>query len=101
MILIFTTLNSKETARKIGKAMLEARLIACVNYFPIESSYWWKGKIEEDKEILMILKTRGPNLVKIEEFINKHAANEIPEIVAIKPFKVNKPYSDWLETEIK
>ena len=49
MILIFTTLNKKEAAEKIGKELLRKRIIACYNLLPVESAYWWKGKIEEEK----------------------------------------------------
>lgn len=101
MILIFTTFHKKGDAQKIGKALLAQRLIGCYNLFPIESAYWWKGKIENDKEILMILKTKAANFKKIESYIHKHSGYEVPEITAVKASQVNRPYLDWLESEIK
>lgn len=101
MILIFTTFHNKADARKIGKALLKQRFIACYNLFPVESAYWWKGKVLDDKETLMILKTKEANFAKIEAYIKKKSGYEIPEIIAVKAAKVNKSYSDWLESEIK
>ncbi|HSX19406.1 MAG TPA: divalent-cation tolerance protein CutA, partial [Candidatus Saccharimonadales bacterium] len=77
MILIFVTIHKKEDAVKIGKGLLQKKLIACYNLFPIESAYWWKGKIEENKEILMILKTKQVNFEQIETYIKEHSGYEV------------------------
>lgn len=99
MILIFTTFNKKSEAIKIGKLLLKERLIACYNLFPIESGYWWKGKIVDDKEFLMILKTKDANFSKIESFVKKHHSYKVPEIIAIKTSTVSKSYLNWLNAE--
>lgn len=101
MFLIFTTLHQKEDAVKIGKGLLKQRLIACYNLFPVESAYWWKGKIEDDNETLMILKTKETNFKKIEAYIKKHSGYEVPKIVAQKASKVNRPYLNWINEETK
>lgn len=126
MILIFATFNIKTIALKIGKALLKQRLIACYNLWSVESAYWWhapsksqhepstnssvktnakirpgKGKILDEKEILMILKTKESNFAKIESYIKKHSGYEVPEVVAIKADKVNQPYLDWIDKETK
>lgn len=100
MILILTTFGKKTEAVKIGKALLEKKLIACYNLFPVDSSYRWKGKIVDDKELLMIIKTKDKNFAKVEDFIKGNHSYEIPEIVAIKAEKVGKPYLKWLMEEL-
>jgi|SRR3990167_167939 len=99
MVLIFTTSRKKFDAIKIGKGLLKARLIACYNLFPVESSYWWKGEILNEKEILMILKTKESNFKKIEAYIKKLSGYEIPEVIAIRPTIVNTGYLDWILKE--
>ena len=101
MILIFTTLEKKETAVKIGKELLRKRVIACYNLFPVESAYLWKGKIEEENEVLMICKARKENFEKVEKYLTLHSDYEIPEIVAVETSYVNKPYLDWINAETK
>lgn len=96
MILILSTFSNKEEARKIGKGLLEQKLIACYNLLPVESSYWWKKKIVDEKEILMIMKT-NKNFADVEKFIIKHHSYNTPEIVAIKPKQVSKKYLKWVE----
>lgn len=49
IISIYITYPNIEEAKKICTHLLEQKLIACANYFPIESAYWWKGKIENEK----------------------------------------------------
>lgn len=58
-ILIYTTFPSPEDAKRVGKALVERRLAACVNIFPGMISYYeWKGSLEEDQETAMLIKTR-------------------------------------------
>lgn len=99
MILILTTANNKSAAHKIGSCLLKIRLIACYSLTPVESAYWWKGKIEKSKEFMLILKAQKKNYEKIELQINKLSNYENPEIISIKPEKVAKKYQKWLLKE--
>ncbi len=99
MILIFTTITSKVIAYKLGRKLLELKLIACYNLTEVESSYWWEGEIKMGTEALMILKTKEENFDKIETFLKENSGYEVPEIVSVKPEKVNQPYLDWIEKE--
>lgn len=99
VVIIQTTVQTKEKAREIGKGLLEARLIACYNLLPVESVYWWKGKIEESHEVLLLLKTRDEHFAKIEVFIKEHSGYEVPEVIALHPEKVHLPYLTWVEDE--
>lgn len=101
MILILTTTHKQADAVKIGNGLLKDRLIACYNLFPVESAYWWKGKILSEKETLMIIKTKDKNFSKIEAYIKKQSGYEVPEVVAVKPTQVNKSYLGWIEKETK
>lgn len=101
MIYIFTTLHKKDSALKIGKGLLKERLIACYSIFPVESSYWWRGRILDEKETFMIIKTRRENFKKIENYIKKHSGYEIPEVVSVEPKKVNLPYLNWVQEETR
>lgn len=101
MVLIFTTARNKKTAHGIGKVLLKERLIACYNLFSVESAYWWDEKIVDDREILMILKTKSISFSKIEAYIKKYSGYEVPEIVLVQAQKVNLPYLNWLKNETK
>ncbi len=100
MILIYITNPNKQIAVKIGKFLLEKRLCACINIFPIESAYWWKGKIEQAKEWVLIVKTEESKYNKIKEEVKKIHPYTTPCILKIK-VDANKEYLNWLLGEIK
>ena len=100
MIVIMINIQ-KEVAVKIGRGLLQERLIACYNLIPVESAFWWKGKIESYGETLMFLKTKDKNFAKISSYIKKHSDYDVPEVIALKPKQVNQPYLDWVNTEVK
>ena len=75
--LVLVTAPDLKTARKLARAALKAKLIACANFIPkIESHYWWRGKIESGAEVLMLLKTTKAKLAKLERLILSVATSE-------------------------
>ncbi len=101
MIFIYITCKNKKEAHKIGKYLVEKKLAGCVNIFPIESMYWWKGKIVEDKEAVLIVKTLKKNYSKIEKEVRKLHSYTVPFLGKIDIKKVNKDYLNWLNDEMK
>lgn len=102
MILILTTTDKKLIAAKIGNQLLKQKLIACYSVLPpMESSYWWKGKIRNEKEYQIILKTRKENYSKIEKLIKSLHNYDLPEVISIKIDKAGKDYLTWLKRELK
>ncbi len=95
--LVLVTAPDLKTARKLAKAALAARLIACANLVPnIESHYWWQGKMESGTEVLMILKTTRPRLAMLEKFILARHPYDTPEFLVLPPSQGNRRYLDWL-----
>ncbi len=101
MILVYITNPNKETALKIGNYLLKKHLCACVNIFPTQSLYWWKGKIERSKEYIIVAKTVAKNYSKIEKEVRKIHPYSIPCILKIKIERANRDYLRWLLSEIK
>jgi periplasmic divalent cation tolerance protein len=91
-----------KTARRLARAALEARLIACANLIPgIESHYRWEGKIERGSEVLIVLKTTAKCIGKLEKVIIAEHPYDTPEFVILDLRGGNKRYLDWLETGCK
>ncbi len=97
-IFVYVTTPSKKEANKIALHLLKKRLVACANIFPIESVYWWKGKIEETKECILIVKTKKENWEKVKGEIKKIHPYTVPCITKIN-VEANKEYEDWLRGE--
>ena len=101
MIDIYVTFPNIKEAKKISRLLLENRLAACVNMFPINSMYWWQGKIADDKEIAALIKTRKKNFKKIESLVAKHHSYSAPCIIQLPVTLVYKPYKKWLYGETR
>ncbi len=94
MIILYITCKDNSEAKKISRYLLEKKIIACANIFPIKSLYNWKGKLTEDKEVVLILKALKENYKKIKKQIKKIHSYDIPFIGKIN-IEVNKEYKKW------
>ena|SRR5579871_5965177 len=99
MIAIITTLHKKEDALRIGKGLLEKRLIACYNLWPIESSYWWEGKLLEEPETMMLLKTQGEHFNEVAKYIKEQSGYKVPDIFTLKPEQAYPSFDNWVTQE--
>ena len=98
-IQIFVSFPSKKDAEKCINKLLKERVAGCIQLFPIRSSYIWKGKIENEKEWLCIIKTKKRLFSKVEKSIKETHPYEVPEIISIPILKGNKEYLTWLKEE--
>jgi len=100
-IFIYITNPTCEEARKIAKHLLERRLIGCAHiYSNVNSLYWWKGKIVDENEFILIAKTVEENYEKIKNEVERMHSYSVPCIIKIS-VSSNKKYFDWLRGEIK
>jgi periplasmic divalent cation tolerance protein len=89
-----------ETARKIADALISARHVACANIFPeIQSSYHWKGRIENEPEVPLLVKTREGNFKKVVERLRELHPYETPAIIGVPVEFVNDDYLQWVYSE--
>ncbi len=101
MILIYVTCKDIEEAKKISKALLEKRLVACTNFFPVNSMYWWNDSINEDNEIALILKTVKEKFKDVEKEVKKIHSYKCPCVISLGIKEGSKDYLEWLKKEIK
>jgi periplasmic divalent cation tolerance protein len=99
-IQVVTTADSPDLAGKIAQTLLEGRAAACVQVFgPVQSKYWWKGKIEEAEEWVCMIKARSAHYDRIEALISEAHSYEVPEILAFSVQQGSQRYLEWLEAE--
>jgi periplasmic divalent cation tolerance protein len=96
-IIVFVTCGSEEEASKISNSLIEKRLAACANIIsPIRSIYRWEGKIWDEKEYLIIIKTKRSNFEELEKEIKSLHSYSVPEIVALRISEGSIPYLNWI-----
>jgi periplasmic divalent cation tolerance protein len=99
-IIVYVTVKEAEEARKIAKSLVKRRLAACVNILPeVESHFWWKDKLETEKEILLIVKTKETLLPELTKTVKRLHSYSIPEIIAVPIVKGSRDYLEWLDSE--
>lgn len=101
LIVVFITAPSKEVGQQIATALLEQKLAACVNIIPsILSMYRWEGKLNQDEEVLLVVKTRAEiftdGLVPAVRAVHPY---DLPEIIALPILQGLVSYLDWIEAE--
>ena len=98
-ILIYITNPNREEARRIATYLLEKKLVACGNIFPINSLYRWEGKIADENEFVLLVKTIPANFEKVKNEVEKIHSYECPCVIRI-PVSSNEKYSEWLRSQV-
>jgi len=99
-LLVYTTFPDVDTALSIGEALVQDRLIACINVLPgMKSVYAWKGAIERGQEAVGILKTRKGLREKVHEALKARHPYETPVILFIEPTGADSETLAWLVGE--
>ncbi|MGR3310659.1 MAG: divalent-cation tolerance protein CutA [Candidatus Brocadiales bacterium] len=99
-IIIFVTTSSVEEAQKIGHALVEERLAACTNIIsPIQSIFNWEGKVSDEREALLMAKTKGSLFNDIVVRVKQLHSYTVPEIIAIPIAYGSQDYLDWISEE--
>lgn len=98
-LVVLVTCSSPAEARRIARAVVDARLAACVNIVPgaVQSIYRWKGKVEYARERLVLIKTSRRRLAKLRKTVEQLHSYEVPEFIVL-PIAAGSPaYLAWME----
>jgi periplasmic divalent cation tolerance protein len=99
-IVVFITAPQEEEALKIAQALVDDKIAACVNIVKnIRSIYRWQGKIEDDNEFLMIVKTRRDLFENLLKSVKRLHSYSVPEIIALPVIEGSEDYLSWLKEE--
>ncbi len=100
MIILYLTCADEDEAKKIGTALLEAKLVACVRRTPITSSYWWKDKINHDDEILLMMESLEEKFEAIEALVTKLHSYDEYVLTAVPVLKTTPGVELWLRNTL-
>ncbi|HEY0704348.1 MAG TPA: divalent-cation tolerance protein CutA [Candidatus Acidoferrales bacterium] len=101
-IVVMVACGSTREARRIAKALVEARLAACVQQFVfrVRSTYRWKGKVESANEMLIYIKTTRARFAAVSAMVKKLHSYDVPEIIALKIEDGSPEYLQWIEDSV-
>lgn len=99
---VYMTAPDADEARRIGRVLVEERLAACVNVLDgMNSLYWWEGAVQDDREAVLIAKTRSSLLDALTERVKALHPYTCPCVVALPIVGGNPAYLDWLGAETR
>ena len=95
--LVITTEVDKKNASKLADLLLREKLIPCVTFKNVESHFWWKGEINQSKEVQLMIKCKEENVNKVCNKISEWHSYELPEIICFR-VAANKNYRQWVNS---
>ena len=99
-IVVLVTVGSEREAETIATALLEERLAACVNVTsPVRSLYRWEGRIADDQEWQLIIKTQARLFEALATRVRALHSYDVPEIIALPVLAETADYMDWIQNE--
>ncbi|XP_062543529.1 divalent-cation tolerance protein CutA-like isoform X1 [Armigeres subalbatus] len=97
----YVTTPNANSAKELARKLVERKLAACVNIIPgLTSIYEWEGKINEDQEILLMIKTRTTRIDELSKFVRENHPYSVAEVISVPIENGNPPYLDWLSKTV-
>ncbi|MBY0275915.1 divalent-cation tolerance protein CutA [Candidatus Binatia bacterium] len=101
VLVVLTTVANEDDAARLATALVERRLVACVNVLPgVRSIYRWQGAVQDDRELLLLAKTTAARLDDVTAALTALHPYEVPEIVALEAASVAPAYAAWLRDAV-
>lgn len=98
----YVTTPNEDSAKRIAHDLITNKLAACVNIIPgIQSIYEWEGRINEDSEYLLMIKTATDAVDNLSKFVRENHPYSVAEVISVKIENGNPPYLDWIEKSMK
>lgn len=98
IIVVMVACGSEDEAQRIARLLIEAHLAACVNIIPVRSIFEWDGKIEDQSERLLLIKSMKSRFDQIRDMVKANHSYELPEIIAVDIASASEEYTDWIKT---
>ena|SRR5690242_9435338 len=100
-LLVLTTCPDEAVAERLARTLVEAGLAACVSRVPgLRSTYRWQGRVEDEPEVLLLIKTVATRFQELEMRLKSLHPYEVPEIIALPIAKGSSDYLSWLRTAL-
>jgi len=101
LAIVLTTVGSDKEAESLSNILAKSKYVACINILPdVKSKYMWKGKLQNTKELILMIKTRKDYFKYLESLIKKNHSYQVPEILCIDIANISADYSNWIISEL-
>ena len=102
VLIVLVTCPNVASARRMAKALLAKRLVACANLLPgMDSWFWWEGKIDHSREALLMLKTVAAKFDALRRSVVAQHPYQVPEVLAVVSSHGHRPYVSWVRSSVR
>lgn len=102
LLVVFVTVGDLESGRDLAGHVVREKLAACVNLVPhVESIYMWEGRLHQDPEVLLVIKTTTAAYPELEAAVKSRHSYTTPEILAVSASRVSRAYAEWVGGEVR
>lgn len=100
--LVYITARDADESRSLGRYLVEARLVACVNIFEsINSLYLWEGNLQDERESVLVVKTTADKVSAVIEAVKARHSYDCPCVVSLPIEDGNSAFIDWIVAQVK
>lgn len=101
-LVTYVTVPNAAVAKTISHGLVKGKLAACVNIIAnITSVYQWQGKVEEDNESMLVIKSHHSRIKEITEYVEKNHPFDVPEVISMNIVQGSEPYLKWIGSSVK
>ncbi len=95
-MLVYVVCGSEEEALAISRTLVEERLAACTNVWPLRSVYTWQGELRQDVEVTLLIKTVSSRVGEVSDRVRALHSYELPCVLTLEPGYVEPGYASWI-----
>lgn len=100
ILIAYCTCPDEDSGSRIASALIDRRLAACVNMLPdVRSFYRWQGQVEDDREVLLLIKTTTKNMPALRRAMDELHPYDVPELIACSLQDGLPDYLQWVREE--
>ena len=100
MVFIYTTCATSEEAKRLAKLIIDTKMGACVDYWPVESMYNWKNKLVQIPHVMLMITTFESKLETVNDLISEHHSYSTPLIAGVDVRRINRAYKEWMMEQV-
>ena len=101
MVFVYTTCASTAEAKKLGTLIIEKKIGACVDFWPVESMYMWEGKMEDRLQAILLVTTLESKLQDVENLISQNHSYSVPLVAGVDIKRLNHNYREWMAETLR
>ena len=96
MIFVYTTCKDMAEAKALGQKIFETKAAACVDMWPVESMYYWEGKLQNITQAMLLVTTLEGKLQDVDDIISANHSYSVPLIAGVDIRRINHEYKEWM-----